>query len=119
MTPQEKLIIQEITEIVRLMDSAFTIPIIKKSFGIDPLLGLIWGFGDVVAVIPALYIVARSKFLGLPNFKLIKMLRNLGLDAGIGLVPFVGQAADFFFKSNVKNLNIIHDHFGLSPYKRR
>jgi hypothetical protein len=104
--------------VARLLDSAFKIPIINKSFGIDPLMGMIWGLGDFASFLPATYIILRSTSLGLPSYKLVRMLRNTLIDTGIGLVPILGQATDFFIKANIANLNVIHEHFGLPPYKR-
>jgi|694.fasta_scaffold04814_22 hypothetical protein len=115
---RQQAILQEITEVAKLLDSAFNIPIINKSVGIDPLLGTVWGLGDAVSFLPATYIILRSTSLGLPSYKLVRMLRNVLIDTGIGLIPIVGQATDFFIKANIANLNIIHEHFGLPPYKR-
>lgn len=102
----------------RLLDSAFNIPIINKSFGVDPLLGTVWGLGDFVSFLPATYIILRSASLGLPSYKLVRMFKNTLIDTGVGLIPIVGQASDFFIKANIANLNIIHEHFGLPRYKR-
>jgi|688.fasta_scaffold63099_3 hypothetical protein len=115
---RQQAVLQEITEVAKLLDSAFNIPIINKSVGIDPLLGTVWGLGDAVSFLPATYIILRSTSLGLPSYKLVRMLRNVLIDTGIGLIPIVGQATDFFIKANIANLNIIHEHFGLPPYKR-
>jgi hypothetical protein len=115
---RQAAILREITEVAHLLDSAFNIPIINKSFGVDPLLGTVWGLGDAVSFLPATYIILRSASLGLPSYKLVRMLKNTLIDTGIGLIPIAGQAADFFLKANIANLNIIHEHFGLPPYKR-
>lgn len=118
MDERQAAILREITEVAHLLDSAFNIPIINKSIGIDPLLGTVWGLGDAVSFLPATYIILRSATLGLPSYKLVRMLKNTLIDTGIGLIPIAGQAADFFIKANIANLNIIHEHFGLPPYKR-
>jgi hypothetical protein len=118
MDERQQAILQEITEVAQLLDSAFNIPIINKSVGLDPLIGMAWGLGNLVSLFPATYIIIRSTTLGLPSYKLVRMLRNTLIDTGIGLIPLAGQATDFFIKANIANLNVIHDHFGLPPYKR-
>ena len=118
MDERQQAILQEITEVAQLLDSAFNIPIINKSVGLDPLIGMAWGLGNLVSLFPATYIIIRSTALGLPSYKLVRMLRNTLIDTGIGLIPLAGQATDFFIKANIANLNVIHDHFGLPRYKR-
>ncbi len=48
--------------------------------------------------------------LKMPKTTMIRMLGNVGFDWAIGLVPVVGDAADFLFKSNSRNLKLIKRH---------
>ena len=81
-------------------------------FGLDALLGLVPGGGDILSAILALYIVSISVRSGLPDLMIRKMLMNIAIDLVIGLVPIVGDAGDFVFKSNVKNLRILNGYLG-------
>jgi Domain of unknown function (DUF4112) len=116
MTPQQDAILREITAIAETMDTKFIV-------GVDALLDLPFlnFIGAPVSALPSLWIVVRAFMLEIPGEKLVWMLSNIGVDLGIGLipVPFANMAADAFWKANIKNLNIIHDHFVLPPYKRR
>lgn len=38
------------------------------------------------------------------------MAGNIGFDALLGAIPFVGAVPDFFFRSNTRNLRIIKRH---------
>lgn len=112
-------ILKEITEVAKLMDTK-----VFGLFGLDALADFIPFLnvlGSPVAALPSLWIVWRAKNLDVPNDKLVRMLGQIGLDTGIGLIPVPGvnMVADALYKANVKNLNLIHDHFGLPPYKRR
>ncbi len=79
-------------------------------FGIDPILGLIPGGGDLISFILSLYIIWIGIKMELPQNKIIRMIRNTILDFGIGLIPILGDIADFAFKSNLMNLEILKQH---------
>lgn len=119
LTAQQQAILQEIESVVMLMDNAFKIPVINRTVGIDPLMGMLWGFGGVASLFPAGYIIVRAATLGIPVEKLAAMLRNVLVDAAVGVVPVAGQVSDFIIKANTANLNIIYKHFGMPPYKKR
>ena len=94
--------------LANLLDNKFKILGIK--FGIDPILGLIPGGGDLVSLILALYIVWIGIKMELPQDKIAKMIGNVILDFGIGLVPVLGDVGDFAFRSNLMNLEILKQH---------
>src|SRR5215204_3273588 len=95
-----------------LLDSAFIIPGTKQRVGIDALLGLIPGIGDLVSTALASYIIWEAKQLGLPRWKIARMIGNVAVDTAIGAIPFAGDVFDVVFKSNQRNLRIIHEHLG-------
>jgi hypothetical protein len=114
----KRAILNELIELAKLMDTKFL-----GLFGVDALLDLPFlnFLGAPAAALPSLWIVLRAKMLGLPSDKLVRMLGNIGIDMGIGLVPVPGvnMIADALYRANIKNLNIVLDHFGEPPYKRR
>ena len=87
-----------------LMERA--IPLGRWSFGLDGILGLIPGFGDLAAGIIASYIVARAARAGVPRAALARMMMNVAIDTLLGSVPIVGDIFDFLYKSNSMNLRI-------------
>ncbi len=75
---------------------------------LDPLLGfLLPGVGDLIGSLLGLYIVAIAKRRGLPRIAIARMLLNLALDAALGVVPLVGDAADVAFRANDRNLALL------------
>jgi len=66
--------------------------------------------GDVLAAAMGSWLVWEARNLGLSKFQMARMMGNVGFDAVLGIVPFVGDAADFFFRSNTRNLRIIKRH---------
>jgi hypothetical protein len=95
--------------LARVMDAGWSIPFTKIRFGADPILGLIPGGGDLVAMLISLYVVVKAYEMGVPNHLLLKMAGNIAIDAGLGAVPVLGDIFDVFFKSNIRNTDLLHD----------
>ena len=93
-----------------LLERSVTIPGINRPVGLDALAGLVPVVGDVVAAALGAYIVWEASNLGLPKWKLWRMAGNIAIDTALGAIPFVGDAFDFFFRSNTRNLRIVHRH---------
>ena len=66
--------------------------------------------GDAVLGVISLYIVYEAAALGLPKWKLARMLANIGLEVVGGSVPILGDLFDMALKANLRNLRIIEDH---------
>lgn len=98
-------------KLVHWMDDAFKIPLTKFRFGLDPLLGLIPWVGDVISFLISMLILKSLVSAGLPTRLVWKMFRNIVLDFGIGLIPFLGDVWDFFNKANRKNLKLVRAYF--------
>ncbi|WP_183882894.1 DUF4112 domain-containing protein [Pedobacter cryoconitis] len=94
-----------------LMDEQFRIPGTKYRFGLDPLLNLIPFAGDIAgfAVSGGLVLAMASK--GLTSKIVVLMCINIFLDTTIGAIPGVGQAWDFFFKSNTRNMRLLNEYY--------
>ena len=102
--------IARITVLARLLDSAFLIPGLNRRVGIDALLGLVPGVGDAVSAALASYIIWEARQLGLPRWKIARMIGNLALDTTLGAIPIAGDVFDLVYKSNQRNLKIVTDH---------
>ena len=93
-----------------LLERSFRIPGISYPIGLDSIIGLVPILGDIVTTAMGAYIVWEAKNLGLPKWKIWRMMGNVGFDALLGAVPVVGDAADFLFRSNTRNLRIVKKH---------
>lgn len=91
--------------IARLMDDQFRIGGI--SFGLDGIIGIIPGVGDLFTTAMGMYHMKLADELGLGWGTKARMASNLGIDFVIGLVPILGDVLDFGFKSHRKNMQII------------
>jgi hypothetical protein len=110
--PSRQDAIARITLVAKLMDSAFLIPGLNRRVGLDAVLGLVPGVGDALSAALASYIIWEARQLGLPRWKIARMIGNVAMDTAIGAIPLAGDVFDVFFKSNERNLRIIHEHLG-------
>jgi hypothetical protein len=90
-----------------LMDSSIQIG--PVSIGLDGLIGLIPGFGDVATNIVSALIIVRAMQHGVHRAAILRMLLNLGIDTLLGSVPIVGDVFDFAYKANVRNVQIYRE----------
>jgi len=90
-----------------LMDGA--IPLGRFSIGLDPLLGLIPGIGDLLGAAISMLIVVRAVQMGVPRIAVARMMTNIAIDTLVGAIPLAGDAFDFAFRANLKNLRIYEE----------
>lgn len=83
----------------------------KWRIGIDPILGLIPGFGDWLGALASLYILYEGARLGVPVGVLARMAGNILLEAMFGAVPLLGDIFDFVWQANIRNLQLIEQHY--------
>ncbi|HTO03041.1 MAG TPA: DUF4112 domain-containing protein [Opitutus sp.] len=83
----------------------------KARFGLDPVVGLIPVVGDWVGAVLSLYIVYEALRLGLSWPVLGRMLLNIGVEAVAGAVPVLGDAFDFVWQANIRNLRLVEAHY--------
>lgn len=93
-----------------LLDAAVRIPFTPWRIGLDGLIGLVPGAGDVVGAVLAGGIVLQAMRLGAPSGLLLRMLANVALDAVVGEVPILGDLFDIGFKVNLRNVALLERH---------
>jgi hypothetical protein len=100
-----------------LLDSRFRIPGTNIRFGIDPILSLLPGIGDLASPVFAVALLLQGVRQRVPRVVLLRMLGNALIDALIGVVPIAGTVGDIFWRANLRNLALIERHAarGLQP----
>lgn len=93
--------------LVTLLDDAIRIPGTDVKIGLDPILGLIPGVGDVVTGGSAAALLLLALKERIPTLAIGRMVVNIAIDTLVGAIPVVGDAFDFVFRSNRQNLDII------------
>ena len=121
--PEEKRKRQGLEPIFRwiafIMDDIVRVPGTKFRFGLDPLLGLIPGLGDTSSALVSGFALIQAVRLGVPKILVARMALNVLVNEIIGVVPVVGDAFSFWFKSNARNYEIIKNHrLGANPPRR-
>ena len=100
---------EHLERIALLMDKAIRIPGTDLRFGLDPIIGLFFPVaGDAIGAIVSAYIVFVSVRYGLPKIVIARMVFNIAADFVIGSIPFLGDAADFVWKVNTRNLRLVN-----------
>ena len=90
------------------LDEMFRIPVINKRVGVDGVLGLIPGVGEGLGLAASFSVVVSALAAGASIPTVMRMVLNIGVDALFGSIPVAGQAWDFFFKSNTRNLKLLN-----------
>lgn len=98
--------------IALFMDNLIRVPGTRFRIGIDPLIGLIPGIGDTGSAMVSAVALIQAARQGLPKIILARMAVNILLNEFIGIVPVVGDAFSFWFKSNARNHQLIKDYAG-------
>lgn len=102
--------LRQIRKIAKLLDTAIGIPGIKFRIGLDPILGLIPGGGDLVGAAISAYMIYLATSFGLEKSKVSQMIKNIALETTVGFVPIFGDLFDVYFKANIRNLDILEQH---------
>jgi hypothetical protein len=93
-----------------LLDNVFRIPGTRVRFGLDSILGLIPGLGDVLTPAFSALLLVHGVRLRVPRIVLVRMLMNAAFDFILGAVPVVGDLVDLGWKANLRNLALIERH---------
>jgi len=94
----------------RIFDSAFRIPGTRITFGLDPIIGLIPGIGDLSSPIFSLFIIWHAAKLRVPRVVIARMVLNALIDGLVGAIPVVGDLFDFAWKASAWNLALLERH---------
>ena len=95
--------------LAKVMDTTIRIPGTSWHIGLDPLLGLIPGIGDVLANLIGTVILGLATRLQLPRIVLARMSLNLLINGTIGAVPIAGDLFSIWFKSHTRNAALLRE----------
>lgn len=101
------------------LDGVFRIPGVGWRFGLDALIGLVPGVGDLATTAVSFYILAAGVRYRVSKATLARMGVNLGIDYLVGSVPFVGDLFDAYWKANQKNVELLKARATVSPEEAR
>ena len=93
----------------KVLDTTIKIPGTSWYIGLDPLLGLIPGIGDVIANLIGTVILGLATRLQLPRIVLARMSLNLLINGTVGAVPIVGDLFSVWFRSHTRNAALLRE----------
>ncbi|MDY7022610.1 MAG: DUF4112 domain-containing protein [Cyanobacteriota bacterium] len=102
--------IRHLRQFSNLLDNAIKVPGTSYGIGIDPIIGLIPGGGDLLGGLFSAYIMLRAFQLGVPRATLLRMASNVATETLAGTVPVFGDFFDVAWKANVKNVELLEAH---------
>jgi Domain of unknown function (DUF4112) len=93
--------------VANALDQLFRVPGTRLRFGLDAIIGLVPGAGDIATALIGAYGLVIAQQLGAPGSIQLRMLVNLLIDAAVGAIPILGDLFDFAFKANVRNASLL------------
>ena len=105
--PQDLLALRNFA---RLMDQAFPIPGTNIRVGLDAVIGLIPGIGDVVGGVMSTWIIFGALRHRVRPGIIMRMILNVCIDLLVGAVPVAGDVFDFMFEENMRNMRLLELH---------
>ncbi len=103
--------LKQLEYLSRLMDAQFRIPGSNFGFGLDALIGLIPGAGDLSTFAVSGFMVSIMARNGASGFVLARMVLNIVIDSILGSIPIIGDIFDVAFKANMRNMRLMREHY--------
>ena len=102
---------KQLNWVAKLMDEQFTIPGTNIRFGLDGIIGLIPGAGDISTFAISAYLLTIMAKNGASGYVMARMVLNVVIDAVFGMIPILGDLFDIAFKANTKNMKLMREHY--------
>lgn len=99
---------RQMGRLARLMDSSIRLPGGFR-IGLDGIIGLIPGFGDVFGLLVSSYLIGKAATIGASRWVLVRMVGNVLLETLLGSVPIVGDVFDLAFRANNRNMRLLEN----------
>jgi hypothetical protein len=110
LTPGQLQRLETLRKVAQLLDSAFVVPGTSLRIGLDPIIGLVPGIGDLISPLFTVGILWQARELGIPRVVQLRMIFNVAIDTVLGLVPVLGDLFDFAWKANDMNMVLLEHH---------
>ena len=102
--------------LAKILDTTVKIPGTPFYLGLDPLLGLIPGIGDVLANLIGTVILILAARLQVPQIVIVRMSLNLLINGTIGTIPILGDLFSVWFRSHARNADLLR-RAATQPYR--
>ena len=106
-------VVERLDQFAYWMDNGISIPGLNVRVGLDPIIGLMPGWGDVVGAIVSCYVPYQAYRAGAPISLIFALLAIIVIEAVVGAIPVAGDLVDAAVKSNKINVRMLKDHLGV------
>lgn len=107
---EQRAILKRLDKFSRFTDSSIGLPFTRFKIGVEPLIGIVPGIGDLIGLVMAGYVLLEAQRAGATSDVKRRMLRNIGIDFVGGLIPVVGDAFDAVYKANTRNTRLLANY---------
>ena len=114
--PQREAMVATAELLAKILDTAVKIPGTPFYVGLDPLLGLIPGIGDMLANLIGTVILILAARLQVPQIVIVRMSLNLLINGTIGAIPILGDLFSIWFRSHARNAELLR-RAATQPYR--
>lgn len=101
---------RRVARLAWLLDNSIPLPGTRFRIGLDAIVGLLPGLGDLIGVLLSSYIVREAARIGTPPSVLVRMAFNVAVEGIVGLIPVLGDVFDAAWKANQRNLALLDAH---------
>jgi hypothetical protein len=102
-----------------VMDEFLRVPGTRFRIGLDPLIGLVPGLGDTASALVSALALIQAARRGVPKILLARMSVNILVNEVVGIIPVLGDAFSFWFKSNARNYKLLQQHIDRPARSRK
>lgn len=115
---RRQAILKQVNGLAWLLDNSIRLPFINYRIGVDAVIGVVPGLGDVVGLLLSSYIVTQAMRLGVPRITLLRMIGNLAIETVLGMVPLLGDIFDATYKANARNVKLLNEVIEQEAHRR-
>jgi hypothetical protein len=112
--PQRVQVERELEVFAQIMDNRFVIPVLGWRFGMNAIIDLVPGIGDIATSLVAVYVLVSAVRYRVPKITLLRMGVNIGIYFLAGLIPWLGDLFDAWWKPNMRNLKLLRSRATVS-----
>lgn len=102
--------LERLRRVAQIYDAGMRVPGTRIRVGLDALIGLVPGLGDLIGAGVALWVIVEAANLGASGFVLLRMLLNVAIDTVGGTLPIAGDVFDALWRANLKNVRLLERH---------
>jgi hypothetical protein len=110
--------LRRVRALSRMLDDALRIPGTRLRVGLDPLIGLVPGLGDVLGGLLSGYVIYEGVRIGVSRKAVVRMLLNVVVELLLGAFPAVGDLFDAGWKANARNVRLLEGELDSDTERR-